>query len=89
MKKQTKEKELNETGEKMINVVKEFVEATKKLEETKVYFDIDNSLDSAIEYLRQSNEELADKLEEIRLASQQDLSKIIIANTSAIYQLLK
>ncbi len=89
MKKQTKEKELNETGEKMINVVKEFVEATKKLEETKVYFDIDNSLDSAIEYLRQSNEELADKLEEIRLSSQQDLGKIIIANTSAIYQLLK
>ncbi len=89
MKKQVKNNELNDAGENGLNIIKRFVDITKKIEEIKTCYEIDNELDASIEFLRNVDDFNVEKLEDIRLKHQQELNRIITENTYAIYSLLK
>ncbi len=76
-------------GGVIFDIVKDFVEITKSIEDLQQRYALDETLDSSIEHLRPSNEEIAEKLESIRLSSQEEISRMIVSNTYAIYSLLK
>ncbi len=76
-------------GGVIFDIVKEFVEITTSIEDLQQRYALDETLDSSIEHLRPSNEEIAEKLESIRLSSQEEISRMIVSNTYAIYSLLK
>ena len=82
-------KQLNQGEAASFDIIKEFVEITKSIEDLQQRYALDENLDSSIDHLRTSKEEVADKLESIRLSSQEAISRMIVSNTYAIYSLLK